>query len=213
LFTYIHTYHIRGTFLKLLKNYLSERKSCVSVDGFTSDLMETFIGIPQGDHLAQLLFILSRIDLLNLEMDICKLIGYADDLTMYQDKCDKPICTCHTTPTKKNTQQQKNNKNKRPKNNPITELFCSCRSADGTGWMILCKECKIWHHPKNAKTYQKPNRKHSMTPKKSGRAQNANLRPSPLPHFVKLGNTPKTPNAKSAHTVPTIFSSKKTSIK
>ena len=72
---------VGGNFLKVIREFLSDRRQCVSVDGHLSESLQVISGVPQGSVLGPLLFILYTADLcLGLED---KLISYADDTTLY----------------------------------------------------------------------------------------------------------------------------------
>ena len=72
---------IGGPVFNVLKEFLSERKQCVAVDGKFSNMERVLSGVPQGSVLGPLLFILFTADLGdNLEN---KIVSYADDTTLF----------------------------------------------------------------------------------------------------------------------------------
>ena len=74
-------YGISGTALKLLKNYLLDRKQYVVYDNCNSNLVDVTTGVPQGLILGPLLFSIFINDLIHVT-DKLKCIMYADD-TIY----------------------------------------------------------------------------------------------------------------------------------
>ena len=65
----------------ILKEFLSERKQCVAVDGKFSNTERVLSGVPQGSVLGPLLFILFTADLGdNLEN---KIVSHADNTTLF----------------------------------------------------------------------------------------------------------------------------------
>ena len=76
----LHSYGIRGDKLNLLQDYLSNRWQYVNIDGFRSSSIEVKRGVPQGNILGPIFFLLFINDLpsevLHSEVDI-----YADDIT------------------------------------------------------------------------------------------------------------------------------------
>ena len=51
-------YGIRGVCNDWFKSYLSDRKQFVSINGYNSDLMPVYCGVPQGSVLGALLFLI-----------------------------------------------------------------------------------------------------------------------------------------------------------
>ena len=70
-----------GYFLKVIRNFPTDRRQCVSVDGQLSEHHLVISGVPQGSVLGPLLFILFTSDMrCGLENNV---ISYADDTTFY----------------------------------------------------------------------------------------------------------------------------------
>ena len=62
---------VEGSFLDILRSYLSNRKQTVVVDGVKSEILDTKAGIPQGSRLGPLLFIIYMNDIVDdIESDI-----------------------------------------------------------------------------------------------------------------------------------------------
>ena len=72
---------IRGIGLKLLENYLTNRKQCVMIDGLLSDVLSIDCGVPQGSNLGPLLFLIYVNDLPEVSNLITKL--FADDTCLF----------------------------------------------------------------------------------------------------------------------------------
>ena len=56
--TKLKHYGFRGTFLKLLMNFIRDRKYFVSINNINSEIRNVNIGVPQGSTLWLFLFIL-----------------------------------------------------------------------------------------------------------------------------------------------------------
>ena len=83
---------VGGSVFGILKDFLTNRRQRVSVDGSFSQFKPVVSGVPQGSVLGPLLFILFTADMWNnLEN---KIISYADDTTLYAEvnsPCDRNI--------------------------------------------------------------------------------------------------------------------------
>ena len=71
---------IGGSVLSILTEFLSDRSQQVIVDGCRSKLVNVVSGVPQGNVLGPLLFLLYTSVLFSILEN--KLIGYADDSTL-----------------------------------------------------------------------------------------------------------------------------------
>ena len=78
---------IRGVTLNWFRTFLFGRQQYVSVDGFSSNLRNVAIGVPQGSTLGPLLFILYINDL-HLVINHCNVVHFADDTTVYYSNSD-----------------------------------------------------------------------------------------------------------------------------
>ena len=72
---------VRGVELQWFKNYLSDRKQLVHVNGSNSSLLDILIGVPQGSILGPLLFLIYINDFPNCSYLLALL--FADDTTLY----------------------------------------------------------------------------------------------------------------------------------
>ena len=71
---------VEGSFLNLMRSYLTGRKQVVVVDGVKSDTLEVKAGVPQGSRLGPLLFIIYMNDIIyDIESDI---LIFADDTSL-----------------------------------------------------------------------------------------------------------------------------------
>ena len=71
---------IGGSVLSVLMQFLSNQSQYVLVDGCRSKLVNVVSGVPQGNVLGPLLFLLYTSELFSILEN--KLIGYADDSTL-----------------------------------------------------------------------------------------------------------------------------------
>ena len=78
----LNYYGVKGIPYNLIKNYLTDRKQFVDIDGIKSDCLSISTGVPQGSVLGPLLFIIYINDL-SLVSTIFKPIIYADDTTLF----------------------------------------------------------------------------------------------------------------------------------
>ena len=75
-------YGVMGTELRLLTDYLTNRKQYVVFNNHCSDITDIVNGVPQGSILGPLLFRIHINDLIRTS-NKCKFIMYADDTTIY----------------------------------------------------------------------------------------------------------------------------------
>ena len=75
-------YGISGNVLKLLENYLTNRKQYVSYGGTDSELLDITCGVPQGSVLGPLLFILFINDIVNIS-PLANFVLFADDCNVF----------------------------------------------------------------------------------------------------------------------------------
>ena len=74
---------ITGNLLRWIKNFLSERKQRVVLNGISSDWTDVISGVPQGSVLGPILFILYVNDLPDKVKSYCK--TFADDTKLYKE--------------------------------------------------------------------------------------------------------------------------------
>ncbi len=74
-------YGLDGLSLKLMENYLSNRKKYVEIDDSKSDMLHLTTGVPQGSILGPLLFIIYINDITHASK-IFEFIIYADDTNL-----------------------------------------------------------------------------------------------------------------------------------
>ena len=72
----------RGTFHKLIKSYLTNRKQFVSINNCNSNIKDVSYGVPQGTVLGPILFCIYVNDLFKLPID-AEIISYADDTVIF----------------------------------------------------------------------------------------------------------------------------------
>ena len=78
----LNVYCFSLTVLKLVQNYLSNRKQWTKIISTGSSLLEIIFGVPQGSNLGPLLFNIFLIDLFFITEDT-DIASYADDNTPY----------------------------------------------------------------------------------------------------------------------------------
>ena len=78
----LNHYGVHGLALKWFKNYLSNRRQYVSVNGIDSSWKTVTCGIPQESILGPLLFLLYNNDIVNCSQ-IIHFIIFADDTTLF----------------------------------------------------------------------------------------------------------------------------------
>ena len=74
---------ITGNLLRWIKNFLSERKQRVVINGISSDWTDVISGVPQGSVLGPILFILYVNDLPDKVKSYCKI--FAGDTKLYKE--------------------------------------------------------------------------------------------------------------------------------
>ena len=73
---------ISGNILKLLRNYLNDRKQSTLANGIASGLANVMCGIPQGSTVGPLMYIIYMNDV-STSLKYCKYQPYADDTVLY----------------------------------------------------------------------------------------------------------------------------------
>ena len=74
----LYSYGIRGSMLKWMESYLTDRLQYVVLDGKVSETHDFKCGVPQGSILGPLLFIMSVNDICNVFPMLFKIL-YVDD--------------------------------------------------------------------------------------------------------------------------------------
>ena len=78
----LSNYGIRGLPYSLIKNYLTNRKQFVSINGTFSSILPITCGVPQGSILGPLLFLI-YIDYINQCSKLLKFVLFADDTNVF----------------------------------------------------------------------------------------------------------------------------------
>ena len=81
----LNYYGIAGVKLKLLANYLRNRKQYVVFNNINSEITDIRCGVPQGSILGPLFFSICINDFKNAS-NKCKFLMYADDTTIWKTK-------------------------------------------------------------------------------------------------------------------------------
>ena len=81
LFKKLESLGITGIELQWFKDYLSNRKQCVDLDGVQSEWIDVQLGVPQGSILGPILFLIYVNDINNCT-DIASFTKFADDTTL-----------------------------------------------------------------------------------------------------------------------------------
>ena len=76
----LEKYGFAGTLLSWFKDYLNNRKQCVTIANHISDIKSITSGVPQGSVLGPLLFLIYINDIADSLSSICNL--YADDTSL-----------------------------------------------------------------------------------------------------------------------------------
>ena len=79
-----HEFSIDGTLLKILMNYLCDRKQCVLIGGAQSGLKDVRSEVPQGSILGPLLFVLFINDMSECISEGTNIALYADDTKIWR---------------------------------------------------------------------------------------------------------------------------------
>ena len=84
-----------GNLLKLLQNYLTNRRQSTSANGYVSELENITCGIPQGSTVGPLMYIIYVNDIIS-SIKSCKYYLYADDTVIYTSG-NLDLCTQRIT--------------------------------------------------------------------------------------------------------------------
>jgi hypothetical protein len=77
----MYSYGFNSNVVRIVKDFLSNRKQCVRISDQTSDYVDIGVGAPQGTKLGPLLWLIYVND---LSADGFSVVKYADDTTFYQ---------------------------------------------------------------------------------------------------------------------------------
>ena len=83
----LKAYGVKGNFLKLLENYLTDRQQRVVLNGRTSSWQNIYVGVSQGSVLGPLLFLIYINNLPDGLTSMCKI--FADDTSLFSKVIDK----------------------------------------------------------------------------------------------------------------------------
>ena len=82
----LHAYGLDLASLKILQDYLTNRKQTTNVGSFYTSWEKILSGVPQGSILGLLLFNIFTCDIF-LILKTTNFTGYADDNTLFVDQC------------------------------------------------------------------------------------------------------------------------------
>lgn len=78
----LYGYGVHGGLLEWLESYLSDRKQVVRIKGYLSEPIHVTSGVPQGAHLAPILFSIFLNDVVQC-FEFCEFLMYADDIKIF----------------------------------------------------------------------------------------------------------------------------------
>ncbi len=83
-----YSYGINGFLLRFIREYLRNRRQCVTLNGESSTFSDVLSGVPQGSILGPLFFVLFINDIVNVIDENTLILLYADDLKIFREvKC------------------------------------------------------------------------------------------------------------------------------